>query len=52
MFAKLKKLTWGRNPISILWCFVIQRLKHRPHSEDKHGSQEAIEDQVKEEDET
>lgn len=44
-------LTWGGDTVVIFRDIVIQSLKQRPHGETEHSSQEAIEDQIKEEDE-
>lgn len=44
-------LTWCGQPVLVLRGVVRDSLQHHPHGEGEHGGEEAIEDEVEEEDE-
>lgn len=45
-------LTWGGDAVSVARNKVIQSEQHHPHGQGEHAGQEAVEDQVEEQDES
>lgn len=46
----VSSLTWCGQSVLVLGGVVRDRLQHHPHGEGEHGGEEAIEDEVEEED--
>lgn len=45
-------LTWGGDAVSVARHKVVQSEQHHPHGQGEHAGQEAVEDQVEEQDES
>lgn len=46
-----RTLTWTGDAVPVPRHVVVQREQHHPHGEGEHAGQEAVEDQVEEQDE-
>lgn len=47
-----RALTWGGDAVSVTRHIVVQGEQHHPHGQGEHAGQEAVEDQVEEQDES